>query len=236
MFSRELIMPDSTDARRKVIGRLIHRARETAGRSRKECAVFIGISSALLHKYEDGLREPSLVELEALAHYLRIPVRALLDEVTLAKLSAPRMAFDVSEVAGLRQHIIGTRLKLARMKAGRSLTQLAELAGMTPAKLNANELGRRSIPITELDRLAGCLGIPLEALLDIGIGPLGDAQLQHQQHATFDCLPDDVRDFICAPGSLPYLRVALRLSKLPADELRGTGQALIELSQPGSAE
>jgi transcriptional regulator with XRE-family HTH domain len=231
-------MPDSADTRdtrRKTIGLLIRRSRETAGRTRKDCATFAGISPALLLKYEEGEREPSLVEVEALAHYLRVPVQALLDEEASARLIAPRMNFNVAEVAGLRRHIIGTRLKQARLKVGLSSKQLAEQAGMTTAVVNAYELGKRPIPISELERLASCLNLSLEALMDIGIGPLGDAQLQHQQHAVFDCLPDDVRAFVCAPDALPYLRVAMRLSKLPADELRGAGHTLIELSEAGSA-
>ena len=67
-------MPEYTEARLKTIGLLIRRARETAGRTRKDCATFIGVTAALMGKYEDGACAPSLVDLEALAHYLRIPV------------------------------------------------------------------------------------------------------------------------------------------------------------------
>jgi transcriptional regulator with XRE-family HTH domain len=229
-------MPDSADDRRRSIGLLIRRARERAGRTRKECAEFAGLSPLLLRKIEEGLHEPSLVELEAIAHYLRIPVLALLDEGESAHPSTPRIDFNFFEVARLRTHIVGARLKQARLKSKQSVKQLAESLGMAPALLNAYELGKRPIPITRLEQLAVCLNIPLESLLDIGIGPLGRAQLQHKQHAYFDCLPEAVRAFITDPNALPYLRLAMRLSRLPTEELRNAGQALFQLSQSSPAD
>ena len=228
-------MPESTDARRKTIGLLIHRARETAGRSRKDCAAFIGVSTGQIVKYEEGSREPTFVELEALAHYLRAPVQALLDENASSRLIAPRMAFDIEEMIELRTRIIGTRLKQARLKMNASLQQLADLVGIPAGQLNAYELSKRPIPITELERLIGCLDITLESLLDLGVGPLGEAQLLHQQHAQFDALPPDVRAFVTDPHVLPYLRAAMRLRKVAGEDLRDAGQALIELSALGSS-
>jgi transcriptional regulator with XRE-family HTH domain len=228
-------MPDSADDRRRSIGQLIRRARESAGRTRKECAAFAGVSPSFLLKVEEGLRELSLVQLEAIAHYLRIPVVALLSEGESAQLSAPRMNFNISEVAKLRTHIIGVRLKQARLKAKQSIKQLAQSAGMSTAMLNAYELGKRPIPITRLEQLVACLNIPLESLLDIGIGPVGQAQLRYKQHVYLDDLPDDVRAFVTDPKTLPYLRLAMRLSLLPAEELHSAGQALLQLSHRSPA-
>ena len=75
--------------------------------------------------------------------------------------------------------------------------------------------------------------ISLESLLDLGIGPMGEAQLQHQQHAQFDSLPPEVRSFVADPRALPYLRAAMRLRKVARDDLRDAGQALIDLSALG---
>jgi transcriptional regulator with XRE-family HTH domain len=154
-------MPESIDARRKTIGLLIRRARETAGRSRKDCAAYIGVSPAQMVKYEEGSREPAFIELEALAHYLRAPVQALLDETAAEKLVAPRMGFDIREVIRLRTHIVGTRLKQARLNKELSPKQLGEMVGIPTAQINAYELGKRPIPITELERLIDCLEISL---------------------------------------------------------------------------
>src|SRR5690242_21767277 len=115
---------ETKEARLKAIGLLIRRARETAGRTHKECATFIGVTSALMRKYEDGSREPSLVELEMLAHYLRIPIQVLLDPDACTELVAPRKNFCIAEVGKLRAHIIGARLKQARLKANETVQQV----------------------------------------------------------------------------------------------------------------
>ena len=226
-------MPESADARRKTIGLLIRRARETAGRSRKDCAAYISVSPAQMVKYEEGSREPTFIELEALAHYLRAPVQALLDEEVAEKLVGPRMGFNIGEVSRLRTHIVGTRLKQARLNKELTPKQLSEMVNIPAALLNAYELGKRPIPITDLDRLIACLELPLESLLDLGIGPMGEAQLQHKQHAQFDSLPPEVRTFVTDPRALPYLRAAMRLRKVARDDLHDAGQALIDLSALG---
>jgi transcriptional regulator with XRE-family HTH domain len=223
-------MPDSSDQRRKSIGLLLRRARETAGSTRKECAAFAGIAASLLIKYEDGEREPSLVELELLAHFLRIPVQSLLDADVSASITAPRVNFDVREVSKLRTNIIGTRLKQARLHANKTIEDIAATSDIHANLITAYETGQKPVPITELERLVTTLGITFDSLLDIGIGPLGESQLQHKRHAEFDALPDDIRSFVSARGSLPYLRIAMHLSRLPADELRNAGRSLIELS------
>jgi transcriptional regulator with XRE-family HTH domain len=223
-------MPETVDARCKTIGLLIRRARETAGRSRKDCAAFLGVSPVTVSRFEEGEREPSLVDIEMLSHYLRVPIRALLDEDGPAPLTAPRMNFDVAEIAKLRAHIVGTRLKQARLKVGEQVKQVAESVGLTTSQLNAYELGKRAVPITQIEKLINCLGIPLESLLDVGIGPVGEAQLQHKQHTAFDQLSPEVRAFVTDPEALPFLRVAMHLRNLPMDDLRTAGHALVELS------
>ena len=226
-------MPESTasnDIRRQTIGLLIRRSREMAGRTRKDCAAFLGITQAALTAYEEGQREPSLPEVEALAHFLRAPVHALLDESRASALMAPRVNFNVTEIVELRSHIVGARIKQARLAKGMSAKELATAAGITPAKLAAYELGKRPAPVTEMEAILGQLGLTIDDMLDIGIGPLGESQLFNQQHAQLDGLPSDVREFVTDPKSLPYLRTAMRLRNLSSDEVRSAGQALVELS------
>jgi transcriptional regulator with XRE-family HTH domain len=224
-------MPESSDLRREKIGLLMRRAREMSGRTRKDCAAFLHITQAALAAYEESRREPSLPELEALAHYLRVPVHALLDESVSTALMAPRVNLDVAEIIELRSHIIGARLKQARLNKGLAVKALAAEAGITTAKLAAYELGKRPAPITELERLATALDLSVDVLLDIGIGPLGESQLFQRQHARLDALPPDVREFVCDPQALTTLRAAMRLRQMSNEEVRAAGQALLELSR-----
>lgn len=222
---------DSTDsARRRAIGLLIRRAREVAGKTRREVAAYLGVSQAVITSVEEGRRDPSLPQIEAMAYYLRMPVFALLDEAASAAQTTWRATIDVDEIQNLRGHIIGVRLKQARQQKGETVRQVAQAAGLPPSRVSAYELGERPIPITELEPLMRHLGLTWTDLLDIGIGPLGEAQLYHQQHAQFDALPSDVREFVADPRALHYLRVAMRLRDFPPEHIRAAGQALIDLS------
>lgn len=204
---------------------LIRRAREAAGRSPRECATFLGISRAAMAAYEDGRREPTLVELEAIAHYLGAPVSRLLDENILLR-SESQPPFDLKTTMQVRGHIIGARLKQARMNKGETLKQAAQAAGIKPGQLNNYELGQRQAPISALEALMAHYELTLDQLLDLGIGPIGEAQLRLQQHAHFDALPEEVRAFISDPASLSYLQAALHLSRMPKEELLSAAKVL----------
>ena len=225
-------MPEQNDvnARRRTIGLLIRRARELSGKTRKEVAAYLGLSQAAITSIEEGAREPSLPQVEAIAYYLRTPVVALLDESASAAQAALRANLDMSEILTLRAHIIGVRLKQARQNKGETVKQAAQGMGLTTVRLNAYELGERPIPITELERIMTHLDLSWANLLDTGIGPLGEAQLFHQQHAQFDALPSDVRAFVADPHALHYLRTAMRLRDLSPEQTRAAGQALVDLS------
>ena len=225
-------MPEQRDpsVRRREIGLLIRRAREVAGKSRKEVAAYLGLSQAAITSIEEGRRETSLPQVEAIAYYLRMPVFALLDESASAAQTTWRAVIDFEEIQNVRGHIIGVRLKQARQQKGETVRQVAQAAGLPPSRLSAYETGERPVPITELESLMGHFGLTWNDLLDVGIGPLGEAQLYHQQHAQFDALPSDVREFVADPHSLPYLRTAMRLRDFPAEQACAAGQALIELS------
>ena len=225
-------MPESNDvsARRRTIGLLIRRARELSGKTRKEVSAYLGISQAALVSMEEGKREPSLPQVEAIAYYIRMPVATLLDESASAAQATLRANIDMSEIVNLRAHIIGVRLKQARQSKGETVKQTAQAIGLTTARLNAYELGERPIPLTELEQLLAHFGLSWANLLDMGIGPLGEAQLFHHQHAQFEALPSDVREFVADPQALHYLRTAMRLRALSPEQARAAGQALVDLS------
>lgn len=220
---------DTAPLRRMTIGRLIRAAREAADRSQRDCARFIGVSAKRFAAYEDGTREPTFIELEALAHYLNVPVHALVYEESAERL--PRIQInDLHTLMQLRSRVVGARLKQARMERGEPLKAAAKALGLTSGQLNAYELGRRPIGITLLERAVAYYGLRLDQLLDLGIGPIGESQLRLDQHARFDALPAEVRAFVTAPGAAPYLAFAMHLSKLPTDDLRGLAEALVAIT------
>jgi len=60
--------------RSKKLGILIRDARLSARRSVEECAEAMGIRKILFCAYEEGIRAPSLPELETLVYFLDLPI------------------------------------------------------------------------------------------------------------------------------------------------------------------
>lgn len=225
---------DTSALRRIAIGSLIRGARERAGRTPRECATFMGISPKRLAEFESGAREPSLVDLELLAHYLGVPITALLSEATA--LPPPREIDDLASVAQLRARIIGVRLRQARMERRESVKDVAAATGLKASELNAFELGRRPAPITQLEKLIAHYGLAIDDLLDLGIGQLGEAQLLAKQQAAFNTLPDEVKAFAGGPDNTQFMRLAARLSQMPKDKLRAAAELLAAVSAEPTGE
>lgn len=209
--------------RHRVICELVRIAREAAGRRTKDLAEFLGISSAALNAIESGEREPTLPQLEAIAFFLRTPVHTLLGITAPPRLTTPPANFD--EILRLRGYIIGARIKQARLKRCESLAQCANAIGVTAATLQLWEIGRRQPSIVELETMLMHFELTWDDMLDLGIGPLGELQMLQIQLSLFEALPADVRAFVCDPGSLAVLQLAVRLRSLSAEELRTIADA-----------
>ncbi|MGC8879522.1 MAG: helix-turn-helix domain-containing protein, partial [Anaerolineae bacterium] len=66
--------------RRRIIAALLQQARMEAGRSREELAHLLGCSPARIAAYESAERDIPLVELEAMAQFLGVPMSYFLDQ------------------------------------------------------------------------------------------------------------------------------------------------------------
>ncbi len=224
---------DTTIARRRTIGGLIRSIREIAGRKPKDIADFVGVTAAAVNSFESGEREPSLPQLEAIAHYLRVPVHTLLGLTTLT--TAERPPANLQEILRLRGHIIGARLKQARMARGEGVSETANTTGISSAALQNYELGKKQPSISELEALMAHFGMTVDDLLDLGVGPLGEAQLMQRQRAQFETLSEDVRSFVCDPKSLTHLHMAMRLAGLSPDALNKIATSFVTLAEEAAA-
>lgn len=65
--------------RQKVIGVLVRQARREAGKTQRQCADALGVSTDTISKYEYGKKPIPFPQLEALASYLDLPLSELLD-------------------------------------------------------------------------------------------------------------------------------------------------------------
>jgi transcriptional regulator with XRE-family HTH domain len=215
--------------RRKIVGIALRQARERAGRTVQACAALLGISPARYRAYEAGRQDPTLPELEVLAWFFQTPLSALLEPDQRNTSPEEEMAEAAPEFIALRHRVIGLILRQAREAAGKSLREVAAALGCTPRRLRAYESGERPIPLVELERLAAHLGLSLADLRDAE-SPIGQAAILLDQIEGFRALPPEVRAFVTAPVHLPYLRLAMRLSELPADRLRHIAEDLLEIT------
>jgi transcriptional regulator with XRE-family HTH domain len=74
------LSPAAIPLRRRIIGTLLRKARLDAGKTLKECALFLGYSPARISAYEYGQRDIPFLELHDLAGFIGVPIAYFLDE------------------------------------------------------------------------------------------------------------------------------------------------------------
>jgi transcriptional regulator with XRE-family HTH domain len=71
---------------------------------------------------------------------------------------------DSMQAIAIRNRIIGTLVKRARLKAGRSQRECADLLGCSPFAYTQYEQGRWGLSLSQLETLAGLFKVPLANL------------------------------------------------------------------------
>lgn len=214
--------------RNRIIGVLLRDARVQAGKTKRECAEALGVSTSTITAYERGHKPISLPELEVLAFLLEVPVSHFWDED--AQLLSQEPPPPLQEVLQLRHRIVGALLRQARLEAGKSQKELADALGCSTGRISAYELGERPIPLAELEVLARVLERRLDYFLDERSGPVGEWEKEQEAYRAFQELPQEVRAFIAKPINWSYLELAMRLAEMPAGTLRGIAEGLLEIT------
>jgi transcriptional regulator with XRE-family HTH domain len=214
--------------RRKMLGVLLRYARQHAILPIREVAARTGFSPGSISDYEYGRRDLSLTQIEIFAHLYRVPVAFFWSDGDLERDGDGTLS--VEAVMGLRRRIIGVLLRQARIEAGRSENEMAELLDCPPTRITNYEFGRADIPLLELESTARFLGVPMSYFLDQGIKPTGAQVPDLEELKQLAQLPDDVRKFMLHPGNALYMRVAMQLSALPASVLRRLGEGLLDIT------
>jgi transcriptional regulator with XRE-family HTH domain len=226
------------DVRSKMIGVLVRAARLKAGKTVKECAEWLGCSSHIMSQYEHGRRAISLPELEVLAEVFRVPADHLWDE-GMATPEQPEPGPEQDRLVELRHKEIGVLLRQARTKAGKTQRQCADVLGVSPDTMSKYEFGNKPVPFTQLEMMASYLETPLASFLQEGVvtsGVPGDRPELATPQEAWASLPTEIREFIRGPGSLPYLRMALRLYELPQGSLTQLAEAMLSTQAEGGRE
>jgi transcriptional regulator with XRE-family HTH domain len=213
--------------RTKMLGAVLRQARTAAGRTLKETASMIGVSSAVLASYERGSRGISLPELELLSYQLQTPLHRFLRpsrSETVKKVDS-----NPAVLISLRQHYIGAMIRSRRTEVEMSLRDLAKFTGLPAPRLSAYEQGERAVPVAELETISAVLNRDLGYFQD-SRGPVGEWQATQDAFEAFLKLPAELRAFVCASESEPYLRMAQRLSDIPVDKVRSLGEGFLEIT------
>lgn len=218
-----------TELRNRILGILIRSVRDQARASRRDCAAVLGVSVTRFASYEDGTRAISLPELELLARYLEVPLgtfqatASLNEETTEARLPNPELFLP------LRHRIVGARLRQLRQDKDFTQSDVADLLGCSASSISDYEYGRRPIPVADLEVICRGMGVTLETFMDRD----SEVGMWHQLHTEFEQfkeLPGDLRVFVLRPINRSYLELAMKLSEMPAGQLRSIAEGLLEIT------
>ena len=215
--------------RTKKLGVLMRDARLTARRTVQECAEALGIRKSVFRAYEEGLRAPSLPELESLVFFLDLPIDHFWGKQTKSEDPGRITKLDLSKLLPLRQRKIGALLRQERMKASVSIRNLSHETGIASSRIKAFELGEKPIPLPELEILVRTLGGRVESFFDRH-GPVGQWMLSEDTVKQFLEMPVELREFVALPVNRPYLQLAMKLSNMSRDKLRSVAEDLLDIT------
>ncbi len=220
--------PELYALRARILGVLIRDARQVKGATESHCAAEVGVPLEYFREWELGRRSPTLPQLEMLAYYLGVPVSHFWNTKTIStqeeERRVPKEAFTE-----LRDRVIGTLLRIARKEARLSQEELAEAAGLSAHDIEDYEFGQRPIPFTELTSLASAVKQPLAYFMD-DTGRVGKWLTRQEAYQRFNDLPDALREWVAVPAHQPYIEIAMKLSKLPVQELREVGENILNIT------
>lgn len=215
--------------RTKKLGVLIRDARLSARRTVQDCAEAIGVRKSIFRSYEEGVRSPSLPELEALVFFLDMPLEHFWSREIKSTAAPATQKIDLPRVLSLRQRKIGALLRQERMNASISIRNLANKTGIASSRIKAFELGERPIPLPELEILVTTLGGRIESFFDRN-GPIGQWMLSEEAVQNFLEMSPELREFVALPVNRPYLELAMKLSNMSRDKLRSVAENLLDIT------
>lgn len=215
--------------RAKKLAVLIRDAREAVGKSKKESGGALGISSNAYGSIEDGTRSPTLPQLELLSYLFSVPITHFwADEM---KSLEPSLIDELNtdEAFDLRNRAIGRVLGEARDKSNFTLVQIQEATAISPSRLRKYEAGESGVPVPELESLLRLYDIQRQDLIDAET-EIGRWIIEQRTMGNFLEMPLHLQEFASLPVNQPYLEIAIRLSKLSADDLRNIAEILLEIT------
>ncbi|MDM8529192.1 helix-turn-helix transcriptional regulator [Anaerolineales bacterium HSG24] len=215
----------------KLIGQKIHTVRVRAGLNIEEVSASLGTTPEILSQIEAGQHDVTLPQLEILALICNVTIT---DFWSADALKTKKVDYPTLQIIDLRRRIIGVLLKQTRIEAGASEEDVATLLNISVEQVTQYELGQVDIPMQQLGALRDHFGITFSYFLDdssaVKKGGFTQDLTMLDEIVEFTQLPQDVREFLANPANLLYLNIAMKLSELSVDTLRGLAEGLLEVT------
>jgi transcriptional regulator with XRE-family HTH domain len=208
-----------------LIGGLIREARLENRLSIDDCGRVLGIGPDSYQLIEEGKAAPSLPDLEVLAMYFGVSMEYFWGSEELEKDSY----IDFARYMTLRHAIIGTTLRQFRTQKGITIDVLAEITGIESEQIGAYESGG-VIPYFDLEKILQSLARSVRDLTDDVHGPLAQHEDTLAYERGFERLSPEMKRFVTQDINLGYLKTAIRLSKMSADNLRKIAEGILEIT------
>lgn len=214
--------------RAKKLGILLKDARLNSGKTMKECGNYLGISGSTISSFEKGVSSPSLPEVEVLSFLFKLPINRFWKDTIIAE-DADQDQWDRPEYFYKRNQQVGEILSSAREATGKTFEEITHETGITYGRMKRFEAGETPVPLPELELLSTLLEIPLSDFFEheTHIGQWIGAQ---DNIGHFLSLPLEIQNFVTKPTNQPYIEIAMKLSKLSADQLRSIAESLLEIT------
>lgn len=152
---------DKQVIRQKIVGTLVKHVRQTSGRSQRELAASLRVSTYRFRQYEYGERDLLLPQLETVAELCNVPLGYFFDDQTSL---ADHEVEILHTKPRLERKIVGALIRKARLDADMTQTACAERLGISPRRFAQYEYGEAEIAPAELETLARFLGVPVSDL------------------------------------------------------------------------
>lgn len=211
-------------------------ARQKSGLSVEDLAQKVGLDARELRRMEQGLTSLSLPQLQNLASILDFPIADIVNPQALAQPSGELNSQDFQRLEKIRDRILGLQIKQNRQKNNLSIDQLSLACNIAPNELEQFETGTSPIPYQILNKISEVLGLSYQPV------PVSEPALKTEpvQQETapsitvstpeFPDLTPELREFISKSVNIPYLELAMKLSKMDAMRLRDVAESLLEIT------
>ncbi len=193
-------------------------ARESRGKSRKECSQILDIPSNKLKNYEEGKYIPSLPEIESLSYFYNVPLPALFNPDLLPAYSHDPDANQFKQLLDIRLHVIAARLQLAREKSGKSYRELSKETAISSSRLKKYENGDTGVPLDDLEKIAAALEVEFSEFTDKE-SPIGLWQESLSKMHAFNQLPQEIQSFILDNQNQSFIDLTRNLQRIGLDDL-----------------